>query len=140
MVVERKFAGLTTYYYLLLRACKGEGEKEGSARDGAAAGGRRQRRRLLTVAASPNLLEPRGPQPEAAAPQQSPVGPRGCNGVGSSVAVVGSPPHPAGLSLRTKQVCDVTIAPFPRRAPPAKSFVSVLNKRRRMLCAVTAET
>ena len=50
------------------------------------------RRRLLTAAASPTLLEPRGPQPEAAAPQQSPVGPRGlhgqlcgsCGGVGSS--------------------------------------------------------
>ena len=51
--------------------------------------------------------------------------------IGSSAAAVGgvgSPPHPAGPSLRTKLVSDVTIAPFPRRAPPVKSFVSVLNK------------
>ena len=71
-----------------------------------------------------------GPQPLACCfTRQRAVGPRsssGRGGVGSSAAVVGSPPHPAGPSLRTKQVCDVTIAPFPRRAPPAKSFVSVL--------------
>ena len=34
-------------------------------------------------------------------------------------------------------MCDVTIAPFPRRAPPAKSFVSVLNKS---LVQVTTHT
>ena len=30
--------------------------------------------------------------------------------------------------LRTQQVCDVTTAPSPRRTPPVKSSVSVLNK------------
>ena len=62
--------------------------------------------------------------------EQMPVGPRGSSGrggVGSSAAVVGGPPHPAGPSLRTKQVCDITIDPFPRRTPPVKSSVSVLN-------------
>ena len=61
--------------------------------------------------------------------EQMPVGPRGSSGrggVGSSAAVVGGPPPPCRSLLRTKLVCDVTIAPFPRRAPPAKSFVSVL--------------
>ena len=51
-----------------------------------------------------------------------------CDGVGSSAAAVGerAPPPPCRSLLRTKLVCDVTIAPFPRRAPPAKSLVSVL--------------
>ena len=43
--------------------------------------------------------------------------------------VVGGEPRPTPCrSLRTKPVCDITIAPFPRRTPPVKSSVSVLNK------------
>ncbi len=57
-----------------------------------------------------------------------------------SWAALRQPPSCRSL-LRTKLVCDIThthththtvcdipIAPFPRRTPPAKSFVSVLNK------------
>ena len=92
----------------------------------------RDARPPLPPAARMLLYGVAGPHPPASCfTQERAVGPRssgGRGGVGSSAAVVGAPPHPAGPSLRTKQVCDITIAPFPRRTPPAKSFVSVLNK------------
>ena len=42
-------------------------------------------------------------------------------------AALRQPPSCRSL-LRTKLVCDIPIAPFPRRTPPVKSSVSVLNK------------
>ena len=44
-----------------------------------------------------------------------------CGGVGSS------PTLPVPLEDKAS-VSDITIAPFPRRTPPVKSFVSVRNK------------
>ena len=52
-------------------------------------------------------------------------------GEGSSAAAVGeraAPPTCRSLFEDKASVSDITIAPFPRRAPPVKSFVAVPNK------------
>ena len=60
-----------------------------------------------------------------------PVPTGGADGEGSSAAAVGeraAPPPCRSLFEDKASVSDITIAPFPRRAPPVKSFVAVPNK------------
>ena len=99
------------------RASAEAGAEEGGAGGGDAASGgrRRQRRRLATARAALRGCGDRSRRLH----ERPPVGPRGSGGrggVGSSAAAVGSPPHPAGPSLRTKPVCQISPSPPSRGA------------------------